>query len=187
MDKTALGNSGLELPPLRSLNDFILEDARFQVPQFKDLEKWGNRVVANLLYYQTNYFLMSIVIFILVGLIHPGKMIVGMIAMVVIMTIFSYVSTEGRAVHSFKKQYPLGGILAVVFGTCFVTYTLGSLLIFLIGILLPFCVTFVHASMRLRNLKNKMANKIEGMGLKKRTPMGLLLEQIGMEPDILAL
>lgn len=42
---------------------------------------------------------------------------------------------------------------------------------------------FVHASLRLRNLKNKLANKIEGIGL-RRTPMGVFLEQLGMEPDL---
>lgn len=55
------------IAPLRSLDDFILEAARFQIPNVNDLEKWGNRVTSNLLYYQTNYFLMAILIFMLVG------------------------------------------------------------------------------------------------------------------------
>lgn len=56
-----------ELAPLRSLDDFLLESARFQIPNVRDLEKWGRRVTSNLLYYQTNYFLMSLVIFVIVG------------------------------------------------------------------------------------------------------------------------
>lgn len=67
MDKTKLVSNDLELPPLRSLDDFLLESARFQIPNVKDLEKWGNRVVNNLLYYQTNYLFMSVVIFLIVG------------------------------------------------------------------------------------------------------------------------
>lgn len=67
MDKTKLGNTGLELPPLRTLDDFLLESARFQIPNVKDLDKWANRVVNNLLYYQTNYFFMSVIIFLIVG------------------------------------------------------------------------------------------------------------------------
>nr|CAH7727020.1 unnamed protein product [Callosobruchus chinensis] len=59
--------SEFEIAPLRPLDDFLLETARFQIPNFRDLEKWGNRVTSNLLYYQTNYFLMAIVIFIVVG------------------------------------------------------------------------------------------------------------------------
>lgn len=60
-------SSEFEIAPLRSLDDFLLEAARFQIPNVKDLEKWGNRVTSNLLYYQTNYFLLSIIIFIIVG------------------------------------------------------------------------------------------------------------------------
>lgn len=45
-----------------------------------------------------------------------------------------------------------------------------------------FPVVLVHASMRLRNLKNKLENKLERIGL-KRTPMGLLLEALGQEQE----
>lgn len=65
-DKQVLGGK-LELPPLRSLNEFILESASFQIPNVRDLDKWGNRVVQNLLYYQTNYFFAAAIIFVSVG------------------------------------------------------------------------------------------------------------------------
>ena len=57
----------VQLAPLRSLRDFLLESARFQIPQVKDPEKWANRVLHNLLYYQTNYFLSALVIFLTIG------------------------------------------------------------------------------------------------------------------------
>lgn len=59
--------SEFEIAPLRSLGDFFLEAARFQIPNVNDLEKWGNRVTSNLLYYQTNYFLLAILIFMIIG------------------------------------------------------------------------------------------------------------------------
>ena len=59
--------SDFEIAPLRSLDDFLLESARFQIPNVNDLEKWGKRVSSNLLYYQSNYFLMSLIIFVIVG------------------------------------------------------------------------------------------------------------------------
>ncbi|XP_014203921.1 PRA1 family protein 3 [Copidosoma floridanum] len=177
MDKHKQLGGSLELPPLRSLDDFILESARFQIPNIKDLDKWGNRVVNNLLYYQTNYFFTSVVIFICVGLIHPAKMIIGMLATMVVLSVFAYISMEGRAVHALKKKYPGIGIVFMLLAGCFLTYTLGSLLVFFFGILLPFSVIFAHASLRLRNIKNKLVNKIEGIGL-KHTPMGVFLEQL---------
>jgi hypothetical protein len=39
-------------------------------------------------------------------------------------------------------------------------------------------VIFLHASMRLRNIKNKLSNKIETIGI-TRTPMGFILENLG--------
>lgn len=57
----------VEISPLRGLNDFLLESARFQMPNYKDLDKWANRVINNLLYYQTNYLVTSVIIFLVVG------------------------------------------------------------------------------------------------------------------------
>lgn len=66
-------------------------------------------------------------------------MLVGMLAMIVMVSIFIYTSVGGTAVYNFKKKYPVVGIVLILLGGCFVTYTLGSLLVFLIGILMPFC------------------------------------------------
>lgn len=45
-----------------------------------------------------------------------------------------------------------------------------------------FLVIFIHASLRLRNLKNKMENNMEGVGLKK-SPMGVILEALGQQEE----
>lgn len=66
-------------------------------------------------------------------------MLVGILAMMVILGVFVYVSMEGSVVYNFKKQYPVFGIIFIVLAGCFLTYTLGSLIVFLLGILLPFC------------------------------------------------
>ena len=54
------------LPPMRSLRDF-LTDAQFSSPTFNDMDRMNNRIINNLIYYQTNYILTVIVIFLLVG------------------------------------------------------------------------------------------------------------------------
>lgn len=59
------------LPPLRSLDDFVLGSARFQMPNIQDLDKWGNRVTKNFLYYQTNYFVMVFKLSLLLSLKNP--------------------------------------------------------------------------------------------------------------------
>lgn len=57
----------MKMAPLRRLDDFLLNSARYQLPNFSDIDKWGNRVTNNFLYYQTNYFLLAIMIFLLVA------------------------------------------------------------------------------------------------------------------------
>ncbi|XP_045477377.1 PRA1 family protein 3 [Harmonia axyridis] len=172
----------VEIAPLRSLDDFILESARFQIPNYKDLEKWGNRVTSNLLYYQTNYFLLAILIIICVGALHPIKMACGFLVMLVIFGVFVYITNERAAASQFKRNHPIISILLILVGGYFVTYMLRSLLVFMFGILLPVFAIFVHASLRLRNLKNKLVNKVETLGL-KRSPMGIFLEELGLEGD----
>jgi hypothetical protein len=51
-----------------------------------------------------------------------------------------------------------------------------------IHLFLSISVIFIHASLRLRNIKNKVANKLEYVGV-KRTPMGLFLEALGLEQE----
>lgn len=92
-------SSEIELAPLRSLDDFILSKSRshfsslsillselasrFQVPDYNNVEKFINRIVSNLIYYQTNYALSTVVIFSLITMMNPFKMFLGMSTMVV--------------------------------------------------------------------------------------------------------
>jgi len=57
----------MELAPLRPWDDFIPAADRFSKPEFGDLTKWNNRVISNLLFYQTNYFAVAVVVFLIVG------------------------------------------------------------------------------------------------------------------------
>ena len=55
-------------------------------------------------------------------------------------------------------------------------------------ILITWCVFFfpvvilIHASLRLRNMKNRLENKIEGVGLKK-TPMGVIMDLLDQQEE----
>lgn len=135
-------NSSMQFAQLRSLDDFLLESARFQLPNFNDIEKWGNRVVKNLLYYQTNYFVMAAAVFTLIGLVHPAKIVYGIVLIgVLIYVMMKYFSSKT------KIQVPDGTnkwiILAGVCGSSyFVLYLLDAILIVLFAILLPFCCKY---------------------------------------------
>lgn len=50
-----------------------------------------------------------------------------------------------------------------------------------LSVLLP-VVILIHASLRLRNMKNRLENKIEGVGLKK-TPMGIIMDLLDQQEE----
>jgi len=175
----------IEFAPLRSLDDFLIESARFQIPNFQDWEKWGKRVTSNLLYYQTNYFLLSVFIFMMIAVLHPVKMLCGSIIMFIIFVIFCYFTNEAGNLGQIKRNYPIiSAVVVFAIGYFIIHNLMGSMVIFLLGILVPFCVTFIHASLRLRNLKNKLVNSAESLGF-KNTPMGKFLEEMGLDREVI--
>ena len=64
--KDQFSTQEIRLTPFRPLNDFLL-DATWNVPNFSDLPRLNNRIISNLIYYQTNYFVFGIALFLLVG------------------------------------------------------------------------------------------------------------------------
>ncbi|KAK3103359.1 hypothetical protein FSP39_018700 [Pinctada imbricata] len=172
----------VQVAPLRSLGDFLLESARFQVPNFHDQEKWANRVLNNLLYYQTNYFLTAIVLFLLIGIVHPVKMVCGFAAISIAFGVFVYCTNSQWSARRFKRNHPLVSVMVILATGYLVVYLIGAVIVFMFGIAFPLLLIIVHASLRLRSIKNKITNRLEHVGL-KRTPMGIILEGLGQEQE----
>uniref|UniRef100_A0A1A9W5C0 PRA1 family protein n=1 Tax=Glossina brevipalpis TaxID=37001 RepID=A0A1A9W5C0_9MUSC len=176
----------LQLPPLRTLDDFALGSARFQLPNLKDFDKWGNRVVKNLIYYQTNYFLMFITIYGIMIIFNPLKIICGLLVQAMIVAVllqFFQKKTRiivNQSAADNQKWYMLAG--ALLLGYLFLHFS-DALLLAGFTLLLPFSLTFVHASLRLRNLKNKVANTM--VNLSSSTPMGVFLDTFNIAADSL--
>lgn len=174
-----------ELPPLRSLDDFLLGSARFQMPNVQDLDKWGNRVTKNFLYYQTNYFVMAIILSSLFILYNPVQTISGICAVIIIIAAFVIINPnqiQGQPQH---EKCPgstgwlyVGGIIAAI---TFFLYLFQSIMYVTLVVLMPFCVAFVHASFRTRNLRNKLSNAIDER--LRYTPMGVFLEAMNVVVD----
>ncbi|KAJ1519981.1 hypothetical protein ONE63_004213 [Megalurothrips usitatus] len=173
----------VKMAPLRPLDDFLLNSARYQLPNFSDLEKWGNRVTNNFLYYQTNYFLLAIMIFLLVAVIHPVEMLSGITAMGLAFGVFYYFTNSKPGADQFKKEHPLVSVLIMLTAGYFIVYMIGGIVVFVFGTLLPIFVAFIHASLRMRTIKNKIVNKIEGLDVFQKTPMGLFLDTLVEEAD----
>ncbi|XP_059800284.1 PRA1 family protein 3-like [Hypanus sabinus] len=172
----------VKFAPLRAWDDFLFGSTRFAQPDFRDLAKWNNRVVSNLLFYQTNYFVVAVCVFLLIGFMNPLEIILGGAVVTVIFMGSVWASENKATIGNFKRQHPTFFVLAVLMMSYFFISIIGGVMVFLLGITLPLFLIFVHSSLRLRNLQNKFENKMEEVGLKK-TPMGILLNALGQEQE----
>ncbi|KAL4622586.1 PRA1 family protein 2 [Arapaima gigas] len=169
-------------PPLRSLDDFILGSARFAVPDFRNFERLNNRIINNLLYYQSNYFLSVIIFLALVGYVQPVQLFLGATVVTLAFLGFVWAAENQASVRRFRRTHPSLSLSAILGASYLFLTVLGGVAVFLFGIAFPILLVLIHASVRLRSLKNKLENKLESIGL-KRTPMGILLEALGQEQE----
>ncbi|XP_052418579.1 PRA1 family protein 2 [Carassius gibelio] len=169
-------------PPFRTLDDFLLGSARFSVPDVRNLDRWNNRIINNLLYYQSNYFASSVAFLLIVGYFQPLKLILGASVVILLFLGFVWVAENKAVIRRFRRNHPSLSLAAILGSSYLILSVLGGVAVFLFGIAFPILMILIHASVRLRNLKNKLENKLESIGL-KRTPMGLLLEALGQEQE----
>ncbi|CDW53431.1 PRA1 family protein 3 [Trichuris trichiura] len=187
--------SDLQLSPLRSLDDFLLGTARLDWPPYNDLQRLLNRILNNLLYYQTNYFVLCLSFFLLVGLNRPNEILLGTTVLLLTLGCIAYTASTNPKVVSVKRTYPVISLITVVSILYLLVRSLHSLMFCLFALALPvlpklrlqsrlviffISVIFLHASCRLRNLKNKLSNAAEELKIKK-TPIGVLFDLCGIK------
>ncbi|KAG8510528.1 PRA1 family protein 3, partial [Galemys pyrenaicus] len=112
----------------------------------------------------------------------PFNMILGGIVVVLVFTGFVWAAHNKDILRRMKKQYPTTFVMVVMLASYFLISLFGGVMVFVFGITFPLLLMFIHASLRLRNLKNKLENKMEGIGL-KRTPMGIVLDALEQQEE----
>uniref|UniRef100_A0AAQ4RS01 PRA1 family protein n=1 Tax=Gasterosteus aculeatus aculeatus TaxID=481459 RepID=A0AAQ4RS01_GASAC len=112
----------------------------------------------------------------------PLQLVVGATVVTLLFPSFVWVAENQASVRCFRRNHPTISLLAILLASYLFVLVLGGVALFLFGIAFPLLMVLVHASVRRRNLKNKLENKLESIGL-KRTPMGLLLEALGPEQE----
>ncbi|XP_023222075.1 PRA1 family protein 3-like [Centruroides sculpturatus] len=114
-------------------------------------------------------------------LIYPVKVITGICA-ITALYYFRY-CTALWTIHDpivlLRKHHPIINLFILLAGWYTLKGVMKEILDFLIGVQFPIILVFLHSSLRLRNIKNKIANQLESIGLKK-TPMGVFFEAYGL-------
>ncbi|KAL5014238.1 hypothetical protein ScPMuIL_008508 [Solemya velum] len=118
----------------------------------------------------------------MIGIIHPVKMVCGFVAIAVAFGGFVYCTNYQWKARRFKRNHPLISVVIVLTAGYLLVYMAGAVVVFMFGIAFPILLILLHASLRMRNIKNKLTNKMEYVGL-QRTPMGIILEGLGQEQE----
>ncbi|PNJ04783.1 WDR45 isoform 25 [Pongo abelii] len=114
--------------------------------------------------------------------VRPLHTLLSSLVVAVALGVLVWAAETRAAVRRCRRSHPTACLAAVLAVGLLVLWVAGGACTFLLSIAGPVLLILVHASLRLRNLKNKIENKIESIGL-KRTPMGLLLEALGQEQE----
>nr|ACQ58841.1 PRA1 family protein 3 [Anoplopoma fimbria] len=172
----------MELAPLRPWDDFFPGMDRYAKPEFGDLTKRNNRVISNLLYYQTNYFAVAAVVFLIVGFLNPFGMFLGGAVVTLVFGGSVWAGENQTMVKNFNMKNPTLFIIGVMITSYFLLSLCGGVVVFIFGITFPLLLILIHASLRLRSVKNRLENNIEGVGLKK-TPMGIIMDLLDQQEE----
>uniref|UniRef100_A0A8C9RN50 PRA1 family protein n=1 Tax=Scleropages formosus TaxID=113540 RepID=A0A8C9RN50_SCLFO len=124
-------------PPLRSLDDFILGSARFAVPDIRNFERLNNRIINNLLYYQSNYFLSVIIFLAVVGYVQPMQLFLGATVVTLAFLGFVWAAENQASVRRFRRTHPSLSLTAILGASYLFLTVLGGVAVFLFGIAFP--------------------------------------------------
>ncbi|KAA0189636.1 hypothetical protein FBUS_11452 [Fasciolopsis buskii] len=164
--------------PLRSYQEFLGGAARFSVPTDSS---WRNRLLANLVYYQSNYFLISICLFALFGLQNPTSLLIGLELTFVPVVLFMLADVSPQAVRNPKVAVPVIVVLSFL-----LLYCISYLLFFFVAASIPCLVVILHALLRQRSIKSKITKFIDSnRSTENKTPMGYVLELLGVDAKLL--
>ena len=173
-----------KLAPLRSFDDFMVTSSRFQVPDLQNRDRYLNRIVANLLYYQTNYFLGYVIVFCIITLMQPQQMFLGLLTFSFIVGTMFYARNEKERTRQFLQQQSPAVLVGMVMLMVFIiSWGFGFIMTFFLALGIPIIFVILHASLRLRNVKNKLVNASEALGVSRATPMSLILSEIGFDTN----
>ncbi|XP_053686995.1 PRA1 family protein 2-like [Sabethes cyaneus] len=158
-------DSSIQWPPARSMNDFLLDWARFELPE--DRRQLGDRFVKNLLYYQTNYFLMGVAIIVLIGLFRPYEIVPAVCVIMVALYVLRYCAAEASRpyVDIADKPFDMWVALGLVLLCIYVALPLEAILTMVFALYLPFPLMFIHALLRVPIIENGTTNTIEMAGV----------------------
>jgi len=163
---------GVEMAPFRSIDEFLTSESKFEMPELSNIEKMSGKVVSNLLYYQTNYFVSFAIIFLLVFFFVPWKMIYIAILLALVFGAQYYMSLHHVHVKVWKRTHPTAVMSATFVIAMFFLYQFGWFTVFFWSIFMPLLLIAIHAFLH-----------VKGKTLVVKGPFWKKKKEIELEPN----
>uniref|UniRef100_A0A914EG85 PRA1 family protein n=1 Tax=Acrobeloides nanus TaxID=290746 RepID=A0A914EG85_9BILA len=172
-------NDNVQFAPIRSVEEFIFDKNRYEMPSFNDLKKWNNRVTSNLLYFQSNYFIILLAFVIMGSFFYSKAITIGLSAITIVVIILAFSLSKSPNFVQMRADHPYV-LLAVIIAACYYfIYFLPSVLTVLFTFALPLVTIFVHASIRLRSIRNRINQQMDNV--LRRTAMARFLDTFNID------
>jgi len=134
----------------------LLDKKRYELPE--DVVRCNKRVLNNLHYYETNYFLVFILICLFISYLAPGKFFAGLIAVTMSLGSFFYGRSKQPQLKQIYENHPFLFIFINLLTAYLLVYLMNSVSVFILAITTPLLVIFLHASLRVRG-KDSVSNQ----------------------------
>ncbi|VDD91095.1 unnamed protein product [Enterobius vermicularis] len=170
----------VQIPPFRNMDEFILGRARFQLPTFTNFPKWNNRILTNLLYFQTNYFVIMIAVILVSCAVQAPHVLFGLSALVTLIAALFLSISKNPSLEQIRSDHPLLTLISILVALYYFIYVLTSVCVVLFIILMPTLLVLIHASLRLRDPKAKINRLWERTGM-STTVMSRLLQLMNVD------
>jgi hypothetical protein len=127
----------IQFAPFRTAADFFGQAENYVIPDLRDPQRISNRITNNLLYYQTNYMLFFVVLFVFISMIHPTQVLTGLFVFVALFTGYVMLTNRSAEIQRLKRDRPYLNLIIIIAVTAFFFNMFGSILLFLYSICLP--------------------------------------------------
>lgn len=165
-------------PPFRSIEDCVGGNGKFETPDIHDNERWTSKVLGNLIFFQTNYFVFLAVCFFPLLIFYTNDFALCIFASGAVLALARSLAPTQPMVAALTRGHPLLFLITIFAGGYLIILYVGSIYVYLLGIVHPVAGVFLHASFRSRTMRGRLISAAEKLGA-MRTPMGVLLETLG--------
>uniref|UniRef100_A0AC34QBB0 PRA1 family protein n=1 Tax=Panagrolaimus sp. JU765 TaxID=591449 RepID=A0AC34QBB0_9BILA len=179
-DVNFVWNKDIQFAPLRPFSEFLTDKSRFELPAFNDIGKWNNRIVSNLLYFQSNYFIFMLIACLLISALDPKGFAIGFIIILLIGILVLVALSDDNNIVTVRSEHPYA-LLAVILVISYLAISyISYVIIAIFAFAFPLLFVLVHASLRLRGFMNKI-NRNFKEGIVQKTVMATILKALGIE------